>query len=86
MVGNPRLSGSKAMPDFECELCKRSINNWFLRLRVEDNSGYRRDAHVCANCGVKLRLASEKTRDLQIDPWFHGAVATVLRGDTKASQ
>jgi hypothetical protein len=74
------------MPAFECELCKRPISDWFLRLRVEDNSGYRRDAHVCANCGVKLRLASERTRELQIDPWFHDAVATVLRGDTKADR
>ena len=37
-----------------------------------------RRAFICANCGVKLRLASEKTRDLQIDPWVHEAVARVL--------
>jgi hypothetical protein len=29
---------------------------------------------------VKLRLASEKNRDLQIDPWLHEALARVLKG------
>jgi hypothetical protein len=29
---------------------------------------------------VKLRLSSEKIRELQIDPWVHEAVALVLRG------
>jgi hypothetical protein len=29
---------------------------------------------------VKLRLASEHHRDLQIDPWIHDAVSQVLRG------
>ncbi|HJU10146.1 MAG TPA: hypothetical protein VJ728_04680 [Candidatus Binataceae bacterium] len=47
---------------------------------MEDAAGYTESAHICANCGVKLRLASEHTRDLQIDPWVHEAVARVLRG------
>jgi hypothetical protein len=49
-------------------------------MTVEDAAGYAESAYVCANCGVKLRLASERTRDLQIDPWVHEAVARVLRG------
>lgn len=53
---------------------------WFLHLKVEDSAGFAQDAYICANCGVKLRLASEKMRDLQIDPWLHEAVARVLRG------
>ncbi len=63
-----------------CELCRRPIREWFLRLSVEDRGGFRQDALICANCGVKLRLASEKSRDLQIDPWLHEAVARVLKG------
>ncbi|HXW84013.1 MAG TPA: hypothetical protein VEJ86_06385 [Candidatus Binataceae bacterium] len=47
---------------------------------MEDAGGFREEALVCANCAVKLRLASEKSRDLQIDPWLHEAVAKVLRG------
>jgi hypothetical protein len=49
-------------------------------LSVEDTAGFAENAFICANCGVKLRLASEKMRDLQIDPWVHEAVARVLRG------
>ena len=67
-------------PQFRCTLCRRSSNEWFLRLAVEDAAGYREEAFICANCAVKLRLASEKLRDLQIDPWIHEAVAQVLRG------
>jgi RNase P subunit RPR2 len=63
-----------------CRICNRPIKEWFLKLTVEDNSGLSEVALVCANCGVKLRLASEKTRDLQIDPWIHEAVANILRG------
>jgi len=63
-----------------CELCRRPISEWFLRLSVEDRSGYCQEAFICANCGVKLRLASEKSRDLQVDPWLHEAVARVLKG------
>jgi hypothetical protein len=63
-----------------CELCRRPIKDWFLRLCVEDRGGFRQDALICANCGVKLRLASEKSRDLQVDPWLHEAVARVLKG------
>jgi len=51
-----------------------------MRITVEDAAGYAETAHVCANCSVKLRLASEHIRDLQIDPWIHEAVARVLRG------
>lgn len=66
--------------DRHCEICRRPITEWLLRLNVEDSSGFSVDAFICANCGVKLRLASEKMRDLQIDPWFHEAVARVLKG------
>jgi hypothetical protein len=63
-----------------CEICRRPTSEWFMRLSVEDRSGFRAAALICANCGVKLRLASEKNRDLQIDPWLHEAVARVLKG------
>ena len=56
------------------------MSQWLLKITVEDAAGYAETAHVCGNCGVKLRLASERTRDLQIDPWMHDAVARVLRG------
>jgi len=68
------------MSDLHCAICRRAIDDWFLRLSVEDRGGFREDAFICANCGVKLRLASEKMRDLQIDPWVHEAVARVLKG------
>ena len=64
----------------KCQICQRPISQWLLRITVEDAAGYAETAYVCANCGVKLRLASEHTRDLQIDPWMHEAVARVLRG------
>jgi hypothetical protein len=63
-----------------CQLCRRPIKEWLLRFLVEDSAGFAQEAFICANCGVKLRLASEKSRDLQIDPWLHDAVARVLRG------
>jgi hypothetical protein len=63
-----------------CVICRRPAAEWLLRLAVEDAAGFRQEAFVCANCAVKLRLASEKMRDLQIDPWVHDAVARVLRG------
>ncbi len=65
---------------FQCAICRRATAEWLLRISVEDASGFREEALICANCAVKLRLASEKTRDLQIDPWVHEAVATILRG------
>lgn len=68
------------MNSVSCQICRRSLREWFLRLSVEDNGGLREDAFICPNCGVKLRLASEKMRDLQIDPWVHEALARVLRG------
>lgn len=68
------------MPETICALCRRPITDWLLKLTVEDRSGYAEEAPICANCSVKLRLASEKMRDLQIDPWVHEAVARVLRG------
>jgi hypothetical protein len=70
-------SPSSASP---CVVCRRPGLQWFLRLRVEDTAGFAQEAFICANCAVKLRLASEKMRDLQIDPWVHEAVARVLRG------
>jgi hypothetical protein len=63
-----------------CQICRRASTDWLLKLTIEDMAGYAETAFVCANCGVKLRLASEKMRDLQIDPWVHDAVAAVLRG------
>ncbi len=68
------------MDNSHCQICHRPIKEWFLKFTVEDNAGLSETALICANCGVKLRLASEKTRDLQIDPWIHEAVANVLRG------
>jgi hypothetical protein len=64
----------------QCELCRRPAVDWMLTLTVEDRSGFRQQAFICANCGVKLRLTSEHARDLQIDPWLHEAVARVLMG------
>ena len=75
--------GPKAVDDEHCQICSRAVKEWFLRLTVEDNAGLRETALICANCGVKLRLASERTRDLQIDPWIHEAVANVLRGKSR---
>ena len=68
------------MEDQRCEICHRPATEWFIKLTIEDRSGFAESATVCANCGVKLRLSSEKARDLQIDPWVHEAVARVLRG------
>jgi len=68
----------------QCVICRRPAGEWFLKLAIEDRSGFRQEAFICANCGVKLRLASEKTRDLQIDPWFHQAIARVLRGQNES--
>lgn len=68
------------MEESRCEICRRPIHDWLLKITVQDRSGYAHEALICANCGVKLRLASEKMRDLQIDPWLHDAVAQVLRG------
>jgi hypothetical protein len=67
-------------PGTRCALCRRAATDWFLKMSVEDAGGFRQEAFICANCAVKLRLASEKSRDLQIDPWIHEAVAKVLRG------
>ncbi len=61
-------------------MCRRPFTEWLLRLSVEDSGGFSEDAFICANCGVKLRLASQQTRSLQIDPWVHEAIARVLRG------
>jgi len=68
------------MDEQRCEICRRPFTEWLLRLSIEDPAGFAQVAFICANCGVKLRLASEKMRDLQIDPWVHEAVAIVLRG------
>ena len=68
------------MTEEKCEICRRAATDWFIKLTIEDRSGFAQYATVCANCGVKLRLSSEKTRELQIDPWVHEAVARILRG------
>ena len=65
---------------FHCAICRREFTEWLLRISVEDTGGFSQQAFICGNCAVKLRLASEKNRDLQIDPWIHEAVASVLRG------
>lgn len=65
---------------FHCAICRREFAEWLIRICVEDAAGFRQQAFICGNCTVKLRLASEKNRDLQIDPWIHEAVASVLRG------
>ena len=66
--------------EIRCALCRRPFTEWLLRLSIEDPSGFGQVGFICANCGVKLRLASERMRDLQIDPWVHEAVALVLKG------
>ncbi len=63
-----------------CVICRRPSAEWLLRMTIEDSGGFKQQAFICPNCGVKLRLASGKTRHLQIDPWVHEAVARVLRG------
>ncbi len=63
-----------------CQMCERPLDEWFLRILIEDRGGCREQALICANCGVRLRLSSEKLRGLQIDPWVHEAVARVLKG------
>jgi hypothetical protein len=68
------------MDENKCEICRRPTSDWLLKLTIEDSGGFGQTAFICANCGVKLRLASEKMRDLQIDPWVHEAVALILRG------
>ncbi len=65
---------------YNCAICRRPFSEWLLRLAVEDAAGFRQEAFICANCAVRLRVTSEKNRDLQIDPWLHEAVANVLRG------
>jgi hypothetical protein len=71
--------------DVNCIVCRRSAAEWFIRIDIEDRSEFRRQGFVCSNCGIKLRLTSEKGRDLQVDPWFHGAIARVLRGRDSGS-
>jgi hypothetical protein len=68
------------MDTTKCEICRRPTAEWLLKITVEDRAGFAQTAFICPNCGVKLRLASEKSRDLQIDPWLHEAVARTLRG------
>ncbi|MFZ0659209.1 MAG: hypothetical protein WBE78_08110 [Candidatus Binataceae bacterium] len=63
-----------------CLLCRRPAQQWLLRIAIEDTGGLKQEGFICANCAVKLRLASEKNRDLQIDPWIHDAIAHILRG------
>jgi hypothetical protein len=68
------------MNEEKCEICRRPTTDWLLRMTIEDRAGFAETAYICTNCGIKLRLASEKTRDLQIDPWVREAVARVLQG------
>ncbi len=81
MVEQSHRSEQAPVKPLNCELCRRPVKEWLLRLRVEDPAGFSQTAYVCSNCGVKLRLASERMRQLQIDPWVHEAVARVLRGE-----
>jgi hypothetical protein len=67
-------------------ICRREFAEWLLRICVEDAAGFQQQAFICGNCAVKLRLASEKNRDLQIDPWIHEAVASVLRGKNSGKE
>jgi hypothetical protein len=76
----PMRSAAATSPTADCTICRKPAAEWLLRLTVEDAAGFRQEAYICPNCAVKLRLASEKHRDLQIDPWVHDAVARVLRG------
>ena len=78
--GRMEHQDSSALPE-KCVLCRRPVGDWLLRISVEDAAGFSQRAFICANCAVKLRLASAKNRDLQIDPWIHDAVARVLRGE-----
>ena len=71
---------------FHCAICRREFAEWLLRISVEDTAGFRQQAFICGNCAVKLRLASEKNRDLQIDPWIHEAVASVLAAKIPTSR
>jgi uncharacterized protein with PIN domain len=71
---------SHSEPPRACIICRRSAVEWILKLTLEDAGGLKHEGLVCPNCGVKLRLSSEKIRHLQIDPWVHDAVALVLRG------
>jgi hypothetical protein len=70
-------------PPEKCVLCRRPTADWLLRISIEDAAGFAQRAFICANCAVKLRLASARNRDLQIDPWVHDAVARVLRGEAE---
>ena len=74
-MGSPDSQSNK----FHCVICRREFAEWLMRISVEDIAGFRQQAFICGNCAVKL-LASEKNRDLQIDPWIHEAVASVMRG------
>ena len=76
--------GSPSSPPRLCVICRRPAVEWILRLAVEDSAGFSHEGFICPNCGVKLRVSSEKIRDLQIDPWVHDAVARVLRGRDRA--
>src|ERR1700676_4012298 len=82
-VSSGRLAPVRDRPrmnEERCEICRRPTIEWLLRMTVEDRAGFAQTAYICATCGIKLRLASEKTRDLQIDPWVREAVARVLKG------
>ncbi|HUO05256.1 MAG TPA: hypothetical protein VMU16_08670 [Candidatus Binataceae bacterium] len=73
-------ASSPDSPSLHCTICHRTTTQWFLRITVEDAAGLRQEAFICGNCAIKLRLSSERNRDLQIDPWIHQAVSVILRG------
>ncbi|MGH7812652.1 MAG: hypothetical protein ACREQI_01435 [Candidatus Binataceae bacterium] len=73
-------SAASSSPRDCCAICRRAAPEWFLRITVEDAAGLNRVALICPNCAIKLRVSSENLRELQINPWIHEAVASVLRG------
>jgi ferredoxin len=79
-MGDAMAHQDSSSPAEKCVLCRRPAPQWFLRISIEDAGGLCERAFICPNCAVKLRLASAKNRDLQVDPWVHDAVARVLRG------
>jgi hypothetical protein len=85
-IGSMQDGDSHSEAPRACVICRRPAVEWILKLTVEDPAGYRHEGLVCPNCGVKLRLSSEKIRDLQIDPWVHEAVARVLRGKDRGEE
>jgi len=74
------MTASGEIPANSCIVCRRAADEWFIRIEIEDRAEFRERGFLCANCGIKLRLASEKGLDLMIEPWFRDAIARVVRG------